>query len=143
MSNSVDDKTAEKQVKTNNMHAYLIGGVALLGAAYLFVVKDIGGFGILNKKPEFPPVVVLDSNRIVDAAIQGIVNSPTLKSDDEITKIGIKVSSDLERILTSYAAQGTVVINKDATIASPYWLDVTESVAKEIGIDVNQSSLPK
>lgn len=142
MSEVVENKPSESKDNTN-LHAFIIGGVAILGAAYLLVVKDIAGLGLLKKEATIPPVVVLDSNRIVDAAIKEIVNSPTMKSDEEIAKIGEKVSGDLGRIMENYAAQGTIVLNKDAAISSPFWLDITDSVAKEIGINVDQSTKAK
>lgn len=142
MSEVVENKPSESKEKSN-LHAFIIGGVAILGAAYLLVFKDVAGLGLVKKEATIPPVVVLDSNRIVDAAIQGIVNSPTMKSNEEIAKIGEKVSTDLERILSNYAAQGTIVLNKDAAISTPFWLDITDGVAKEIGIDVSQSTKAK
>lgn len=115
----------------------MIAGSAAAAVVVLSLIQD-GWHGLpFGKKEEpTPTVVMLDSVRIIEGAIKQITETPGV-TDQQVKIEGERVSKALERVLATYTANGITVLAKGSVVAIPAWLDVTETVAKEIGVDVS------
>jgi hypothetical protein len=112
--------------------------VAALLAAAFFVFKDVNIAELFNKKT-VPPIVVIDSVRIIEGTVSKIMEIKKHTPDYDSTGEVERVNAAVDAIVQRFAAQGTIVLQKGGGfVAIPYWLDITESVGKEVGIDVNQ-----
>jgi hypothetical protein len=108
--------------------------MAVLAVMWMSGAKIDLPFG--KKEEPVPAVVMLDSVRIIEGAIKQITEKPGI-TDQQVQAEGERVSKALEGVLASYTSKGVTVLAKGAVIALPAWLDVTDAVAKEIGVDVS------
>lgn len=115
----------------------IVAASAAAAVVALALIQD-GGLNLpFGKKEEpVPAVVMLDSVRIIEGAIKQITETPGV-TDQQVTAEGERVSKALESVLSAYTAKGVTVLAKGSVVALPAWLDVTETVAKEIGVDVS------
>lgn len=115
----------------------MMAGSAAAAVVALSLIRDGGPSLPFGKKEEpVPAVVMLDSVRIIEGAIKQITQSPGV-TEQQVTTEGERVSKALERVLSAYTTKGVTVLAKGSVVAMPAWLDVTETVAKEIGVDVS------
>jgi hypothetical protein len=133
----MSDEVQKQETKAVSSKLSVLIPVAALVAATIFVMKDVDLTKLMGNK--VPPVVVIDSAKIIEGTVGQALNQSKKNPDYDSAKEVERISASLTLVMERFANQGTIVLQKDnGIVALPYWLDVTESVAKEIGVDVNQ-----
>lgn len=105
----------------------IVGGL-VVGAAFLFGPKALESL-------RAPSVVIVDAVRIVEAASK--VAREYDKPEDAM-KFGKEIAEKLNAELQLYSAKGVVVLVKQAVMSAPAAADVTQDVAKRIGVEINE-----
>jgi hypothetical protein len=84
-------------------------------------------------------IIVVDTQRLVEAKIQAATDaiaSGAEMSQEALTLQGHDFGANLLRALKRYRDEGYVVLDRRNALAIPVGRDVTEQVAKELGVTV-------
>lgn len=76
---------------------------------------------------------VLDSNRIVEVAMDSLLKDPNM-NPQVAADAGVQIAKKIQAIIDERVAKGQVIINADVVIGWPESSDITAEVASEIGI---------
>lgn len=141
MEKTVDHGEASVPESPTRVHGAGVGliPVALLSAgiavfvAYLTLVYGGQISQMLGVAPAQGSIVVLDSNRIVEASIQSLLKSPDANAEAAMAA-GADVAKKIQSVVDERVARGQVVINAAVVIGWPAQYDITGEVAALVGV---------
>lgn len=115
---------------------FLVAVFGIAGAVLFFIIQkpQFGGFGVGD---EGAKVVVLDSARLVNAALAMSMTDKDAAIDSE--HLGKLVAAKVD----AYKRKGYVVIAAGTTVAFPSSADITPEIAEEAGLDLAKADLAK
>jgi hypothetical protein len=90
-------------------------------------------------------IVVVDTKRLVDAKIRlatAAIASGAVMNQEQLTLQGQDFGVNLMRSLKSYRDAGYVVLDRQHALAVPLGRDVTEAVARELGVELEPQPDP-
>lgn len=80
-----------------------------------------------------PRIVVLNTPALIAASTKQIMDNKSL-SNDQVSKLSSEVASNMRKVVEYYRDQGYIVLNGANIVTWPKTVDITATVAQELGI---------
>ena len=118
--------------------AVIILGLGAIGG-YSLYTRTIAGIGPPQQVSETPNIqsndrlIVVDSQRLFEAQMQKMMG---MTAPGQAAAAGDRFAERLQEVLDLYTGSGYVVLPRDAVIAYPPRLDVTDTVSQALGLGI-------
>lgn len=113
------------------------GGVTLAQALVIALLSSgISGYlayaAASRQVPATPSVALVDANYLMMAQLSSMAKA----GDKTPTQMANQFVDGMSRVMTYYASHGVLVINSTDALNKPAGIDITEQVAKSMGIEL-------
>ena len=118
--------------------AVIILGLGAIGG-YSLYTRTIAGIGPPQQVSETPNIqsndrlIVVDSQRLFEAQMQKMLG---MTAPGQAAEAGDRFAKRLQEVLDVYTGNGYVILPKEAVIAFPPRLDVTDTVSQALGLGI-------